>query len=469
MKVTGLLIILTSWSFSLFAEEAAIDPQKVVDALNMRKDVEEQLSIMKDWENNLLLQAKVKKALNSLIEDSSLPKRTMLALLDFNELTMVPQEGFDQDKLAGQLLEILKQTSPSLQKRSLEILIHLDGIKNTSLVTSLNNEIIKIFLDASKDQKDQEYPTALHSIALESIPVEKLGAKQIKNMIELIEGADKLSPSMRVALYQVVGKLFSIKPSSLSKTYKADLAKVISDQLQNHPGLLPVGASLSEVQELESLLFSIQHIISDKDLDSLVAKLQPVLVQVLALPNPVLVKASGDALLALQKSDNSSKVKTPISSFFLAELGKTLKTKQPTNDKAVYLATSLGKLVTFFLASDEKEDADQVLLLLKTLGPQCFYMAYDTSVRQAMLDVFFAVEPRHISDKKLLSTETKKVLGGFFTAAVNHFLDPKKIQADLPFSQQLSKVLFEISGKDMGLDGKQWGEWLRREGKELFN
>jgi hypothetical protein len=96
-------------------------------------------------------------------------------------------------------------------------------------------------------------------------------------------------------------------------------------------------------------------------------------------------------------------------------------------------------------------------------------MAYDTTVRQAMLDTFFAIEPRHLADKKLLSSEIKKVLGSFFTAAVNHLLDPKKVQADLPFSEQLAKVLFEMSGKDLGLDGKQWGEWLRREGKELFN
>jgi hypothetical protein len=424
---------------------------------------------MKEWEDNLLLQTKVKKALNGLIEDEALPKRTMLALLDFNEITMVPQEDFDQDKLAEQLLEILKQTSPSLQKRSLEILINLDGIKNTSLITSLNNEIIRIFLDASKDADDQEYPTALHSIALKSIPVEKLGGKQIKNMIELIETSDKLSPAMRMALYQVVGKLFLIKPSSLSRTFKADLAKVISEQLQNHPGILPVGASQSEVLELESLLFSIQHILSDKDLDNLVEKLQPTLVKIMALPNPILVKASGDALLSLQQSDNRSKLKSPISNFFLAELGRTLKVKQPTPQKAIYLSSSLGKLVTVFLGSEEKEDTDQILLLVKTLGPQCFYMAYDTTVRQAMLDTFFAIEPRHLADKKLLSSEIKKVLGSFFTAAVNHLLDPKKVQADLPFSEQLAKVLFEMSGKDLGLDGKQWGEWLRREGKELFN
>jgi hypothetical protein len=457
-----------SYSFILSAEEE-LDPQQVVDALNMRKDIEAQLDIMKEWEDNLLLQTKVKKALNGLIEDEALPKRTMLALLDFNEITMVPQEDFDQDKLAEQLLEILKQTSPSLQKRSLEILINLDGIKNTSLITSLNNEIIRIFLDASKDADDQEYPTALHSIALKSIPVEKLGGKQIKNMIELIETSDKLSPAMRMALYQVVGKLFLIKPSSLSRTFKADLAKVISEQLQNHPGILPVGASQSEVLELESLLFSIQHILSDKDLDNLVEKLQPTLVKIMALPNPILVKASGDALLSLQQSDNRSKLKSPISNFFLAELGRTLKVKQPTPQKAIYLSSSLGKLVTVFLGSEEKEDTDQILLLVKTLGPQCFYMAYDTTVRQAMLDTFFAIEPRHLADKKLLSSEIKKVLGSFFTAAVNHLLDPKKVQADLPFSEQLAKVLFEMSGKDLGLDGKQWGEWLRREGKELFN
>ena len=455
-------------SMSMLIAEKQADPQNVLDALNMRQDIEAQLKKMTSWEDELLLQFKVKKTMNSLLKDDTLSKRARLALLDFNQTTMLPKEGFDQDKFGEHLFNTLSSSSPSLQKRSIEILINLDGLKSAALISKLEKLITEIFTDASADEEDQKYPTALHAIALKSLNVSKASSKQVNSIEDLLKKADTLSPSTRIALFQVIGYLFEAKPSGLSRSAKADLGKLVSTLIQNHPGTLAVGASEGEVEELAALLFSIQHMISDKDLSSLVAKLHPTLLKLLAQPIPSIAKASGDSLISLQKSDNRTKVKSTIGALFLSQLSATMKTKAPTNEKAVYLSKSLANLVGYFLESEEKEELAQIAPILKALGPLSFY-PIDEAVRLAILDAFFTIEPRHLEDKKLLSTETKAFLGAFFKQSVAFLLDPKK-QAEKPaFTDYLSKVLYEITGKDLGKDGKQWGEWLRKDGKELFN
>lgn len=452
----------------LLAEEKGVDPQKVIDALNMREDVSLQLDEMAKWEDEHLLLPKVRRALNSLFEDSSLPKRDRLALVDFNVMTMLPKEGFNQDKFADQLIAMLKTSSPSVLKKCIQTLVELDGIKNTTTIAKLDKLVTDIFTDAAEESDKQRFPSALHAIALQAFKAEKASSKQVKILEELLANSDELSPSTRIALYNVIGNLFESKPSGLTRTYKADISKTVSGLFQNHPGALAVGASEGEVEELKALLYGIRHMIADKDLDSLVAKVHPTLTKLLSQESPTIARASGDALIALQKSENRVKVKAPIGALFLSQLSATMQTKAETNEKAVYLSKSIAALTTHFLDSEEKEEKAQISPILKAVGRLSFY-PIDIQVRISLLDSFFAIEPRHIEDEKLLDEDTKKLLAAFFKQAVTFLLEPKKIAEQPEFTEQLANVLYEITGKDLGSDGKQWGEWLRKDGKEYFN
>jgi len=452
---------------ALFAEGEE-DAQKVIDALTMRQDIGAQLETMSKWEDEVLLQAKVKTVLDALLKDDSLTKRAKLSLLDFHENTLLTKRGFDKDVFGEHLVKMLSSSSPSLQKRSFEILIQLDGLKSAALKTKIEQIVSLIFSDASREAKDQKFPAALHAIALKAFKVDSADSKQVKSVLDLFTLTATLSPTMKISLFQITGSLFSFKPAGLSKVYKTDFAKAVAALLQNHPGALAVGASPSEIEELEALLYAIQYMIADKDLDDLVAKVQPTLMNLLSQPDFKIARASGDALIALQMSPNNSKVKNPVAALFLGQLSNTMKEKLESNAKAVYLSKSLAKLMTHFIVSDEREEKSQIDPVLKTIGSLSFY-PIDIEIRLALLDAYFAIEPRHFSDKKILSLETKKILETFFTASITYLQDPQKLKDEPKFAERLSSILYEMTGHDLGPDGKQWGEWLRREGKEIFN
>jgi hypothetical protein len=119
------------------------------------------------------------------------------------------------------------------------------------------------------------------------------------------------------------------------------------------------------------------------------------------------------------------------------------------------------------LQSEKASDVDDRIAKVITFLHNSVMTHVNMEMRERALDGLFSIEPRHF-EGKLLDKDARKVLKKFVLDCSGVMASPEMVKQVPDLVESMSAVLHEMTGKNLGMDAKEWGAWLRKDGAELF-
>jgi hypothetical protein len=463
----GLFCGASGFSHGWAAEgETSIEPQVLFRDLEQRRDVAEHLVEASSWDESILEHRKFEGVLLGLLSDGNLPKSDRFVIFGAIEDLSIEKEVIPQDKVAEILLKLLpKLSSPNLRVLCVEMLVGMDNLKSSSTSGKIGKLVDAMVSDASKDLKKQVYPASLHAIAIRALDGSKITSTQLKTIEALLDKVKDLGPQLRLSLFDVIEQAADAAPSSFKKKTKQDLTKKLVALLAAHPALPKVGSRPQEQMELVHLLRPLSILAADEDNSDVLSKVTPDLLKALAHKNLNIVHQAGLGLLNITKADlPKSKLK------FENELFALLKTPGKDDDgvaREIMYYEFLGSSLEVLLQSEKASDVDDRIAKVITFLHNSVMTHVNMEMRERALDGLFSIEPRHF-EGKLLDKDARKVLKKFVLDCSGVMASPEMVKQVPDLVESMSAVLHEMTGKNLGMDAKEWGAWLRKDGAELF-
>jgi hypothetical protein len=459
------LCLLGGGNHAFAAEEK--DATDIIRALEQHKDISKQLVLLAELKDEQLGHRKIQPLLLNLVQDNGLSKSERLEVFKIVAELSVSREVLNQDEAAEAFLKIEPQlSSPNLKLLCIETLLSFDALKNSGTESKIAKLVQTIIADASLDVGKQKYPATLHAACLKSLDGSKASSNQISNIEKLLASESSLSPTLRMALYEVIGTISEAKPGALKKSTKNTFAKSLSEILSTQPALAQIGASESEIQSLKVLIPALGLVLADEDNSSYADKAMGDLLKGFRHKDLDVVRLSGQALTAIVRG-HGSKSKFELDKETLNCIGELdLKAEDAVNREGLYLGV-LGASLECLLTIPDMKSADSRIESVINHCHRTVMTHANIDIRIKAMDVLFVIEPLFF-EGKLLNTASRKVLKTFVSDCASA-MDNAQLKQGLPsLLQRMTEVLHEITGRDFGSDSKLWNDWLRKEGKDFF-
>ena len=476
LKSLVVLALLGSGWAPLFAEALAkADPEKakgkepteIINSLEQRKDIAKQLELLSALSDEQLGHRKIKPMLLSLLQDNKLNKSDRLEVFKLVADLAIPREILGQDDAAEAFLKIESSlTSPNLKLLCVETLLSFDALKNSATETKISSLVQSIIADAALEAPKQKYSSTLHAACLKSLNGSKATATQMASIEKLLLSLPELSPTLRTALFDVVGSISEAKPATLKKSTKNNFSKTLLDALSAQPAMTQLGSSETELTCLKALLPSFGKTLADDDNNAYLEKGVLELAKGLRHKDLDVVRLAGQALIQLSRS-NLPKFKYELDTELIKCLSEVdTKAANAVAKEGLYLELLSGSLSQMLGASDHRS-VDTRIEKIIILAHRMVMTHASIEIRIKALDVLFVIEPRSF-EGKILTADSRKTLKTLISDCANA-MDNEQVKQSLPqLVKRMSEALHEITGRDFGSEGKLWSDWLRKDGKDFF-
>ena len=437
-----------------------------IEALQKGEEVIEHLKAISSAAPDELVDRRLSPAVLGVLDEGVLSKAQRFAALQICRSLSLQKGIISQDKLGAKLIDMVKTTSsPNLKLAAADALFSMDALENASLRGKVDGLIQEMLSDAALSKDKQKYAASLHAAALKAIRVDDVGSKTFKSLGELLKSREELSPTMRVALYKALATLSDAAPKTLKKSDRALWLREILEAFQQHPGLMSAGSALHEVDDLAALLLPMRPLLADPEHASSLEKGSSKVLECVPHEDERVSRRAGEVLLAIAREGNvRNKMKLEV------ELMRILKTTKLPAERELVVMDMLVMAEEALLSKPDAKGLDDRLHDLLVFLQNLVMTSPNMDLRKKALDGFFVLEPGFFeSSSKVLNKDSRALLENLVSDCAKVMSD-EKVAAQVPeLVQRMSEVLFEITGRSFGTEGKLWNDWLRKEGKDFFN
>lgn len=443
------------------------DLQFTVESLRNIEDLEDSFLTLSNLEEKQLKQLRLNKVLMSLVKNENLTKRERIATYEFIAETAITNEIIDEEKYYEILLDnISKTNSPLILKISIEHLLEAESFTNARLKVKLEKLVSNIIEDASEEKSKQKFQESLHVQCLKTITSATINKDIEKGLLSMLKEINKHSPKMRLAVFTAIANVLNHSNSKAFKE-KSDRLKIlkgIEEYIKTSPAALPLGTvSGIEIQCLSKSLTPLKTLITQKELSSSIKEVIKKVEKFLTHKDLSIVSQSLEILTAL------STVESKKEQYYLHEELKTIlsvkNSKMKPEIQARYNKT-FSKLLSIIIQRDQKKELSKIYEITDHLYKVSKEHANFELVRDSALKALLVFDPSFFERK--IGKDLKKLFNNLIKDCIEVFKNEEFKKAYPNFVKGLSNVLFEITGKDYGLEPALWFEWSKKNASKYF-